>query len=106
MAVLDAVLAWRLPPDSWEEVDERIAVLTKAVGEGDTVLVGEVTAELETNGRRVGRMGPHGTTAPDGKQQSPPRVRERVVALIHTLDPASKPAGGGGQAPPAGNGKA
>ncbi|MEV7994571.1 CATRA system-associated protein [Streptomyces sp. NPDC086077] len=97
LRALRAVQEWRLPPEAWEEVGELLAELATAVDAGDTGTVDELTRELEiSGGRRVTRIGagPDGTAPQDdGKVPAPEPVRERVVALIHSVDPEPRPGG-------------
>ncbi|MFC4506946.1 MULTISPECIES: CATRA system-associated protein [Streptomyces] len=99
---------WRLSPAAWEEIGELLAELSAAVAAGDTETVDELTAELEISGdRRVTLIGagPDGPAPEDdGKGPLPEPLRERVVALIHSVDP--EPGTGGEQyaGPGAGDG--
>ncbi|MFI6333509.1 CATRA system-associated protein [Streptomyces sp. NPDC050535] len=100
---LDAMLDWRLPPEAWVETGRLLDTLGEALEAGDAKTVDRLTADLETSGRRVTRMGP---PALDGKVPAPPVVRERTVALLHAVDRQSAAgrgntgsAAGGGQPP-------
>lgn len=89
---------WRLPLRSWEEIGELLARMAVAAAAGDTATVDELTAELEISGRRVGRIGSE-EPPDDGKVPLPEPMRDRVVALIHAVDPDAGTDGQGSAAP-------
>ncbi|MER5857239.1 CATRA system-associated protein [Streptomyces sp. NPDC059688] len=87
---------WRLPPQGWEETAELLAELSTAVAAGDTAAVDALTGELEElSGSRVTRIegAQDGPPDGDGKVPLPEPYRERVVALVHALDPDPTPGG-------------
>ncbi|MFE7853863.1 CATRA system-associated protein [Streptomyces sp. NPDC057403] len=88
-SALTALLEWRLPPVAWDEMDRLLTELGAAVDVSDAAAVDKATAQLETCGRRVLRIG-RGTPDPsadDGRTAAPRPVRERAVALLHRLEP-------------------
>ncbi|MEU3294970.1 CATRA system-associated protein [Streptomyces longwoodensis] len=94
---------WQLTAAQWEEVAELLDELSAAVAAGDAATADAVTGELEIlSGSRVTRIGnaPDGPSPEsEGKVPLPEPYRERVVALVHALDP--EPASGGARpAPP------
>ncbi|MFG1809249.1 CATRA system-associated protein [Streptomyces sp. NPDC049040] len=92
LPVLRTVRRWRLAPERWIVADGLLAELAVAVEAGDVGTVDEKTAELELIGRRVGRIAPdEPPPADDGKMPAPDTVRDRVVALVHVLDPEGAP---------------
>lgn len=82
---------WRLPPQRWQEIAELLDELSAAVAAGDGAALDALTGELEEmSGSRVTRIGGARERAPeedDGKVPLPEPFRERVVALVHVLDP-------------------
>ena len=90
---------WHLPPERWAEVAELLDDLSEAVAKGETAKVNELTGELdELSGPRVTRIQGTGDETPsddDKRVPLPPEQVERVVALVHALDPDSPPGGPG-----------
>jgi len=87
---------WRLPPRIWAEISALLDELSKAVAAGDAAVVNAVTGELEVlSGSRVPRIkrAGDGTASDDEEVPIPEDKRERVVALVHALDPDSPPGG-------------
>ncbi|WP_405945555.1 hypothetical protein OG588_00770 [Streptomyces prunicolor] len=88
---------WRLPPQIWVEIAALLEELATAVARGDAAEVNALTGELEVlSGSRVSRItGTGGGTASgdDERVPLPEDKRERVVALVHALDPDSPPGG-------------
>ncbi|MFF0204858.1 CATRA system-associated protein [Streptomyces sp. NPDC005017] len=88
---------WRLPRRSWEvEVADLLDRLSAAVSAGDAAALDTLTVELdELSDSRVARIeGPQDAPPPqDAKVPLPEPYRERVVALVHALDPDSPPGG-------------
>ncbi|MEV5918578.1 CATRA system-associated protein [Streptomyces pseudogriseolus] len=79
---------WRLPPEAWEEITELLDDLSAAVTAGNAAAVDALTGELEElSGSRVTPI----TGERDGRVPLPEQERERVVALVHLLDPDSAP---------------
>ncbi|MGX1916061.1 CATRA system-associated protein [Streptomyces phaeochromogenes] len=99
---LRALLDWRLPPEAWDETAQLLTDLGAAVDKGDAETVDELTALLETSGRRVGRMGndTRKPAASDGRTPAPQPVRERAVAVLHAVERSSG-SGRDGSGPPA-----
>jgi hypothetical protein len=87
LRALRAVLKWQLPPAAWEDTGLLLVELADAVRAGDADTVEEVTAELETGGKRVTRIKPGAEPPDDPSVPVPPVQRERIVALIHVLHP-------------------
>ncbi|KIF69067.1 hypothetical protein HY68_11450 [Streptomyces sp. AcH 505] len=108
LRALRAVLGWELPDEGWQEVGQLVADLAEAVRTSDTDLVDELTADLETGGWRVTRLGAADddrVTSGKRKAPTPAPVRERVVTLIHVLDTTSDRNGGPAGGPTAGPGR-
>jgi hypothetical protein len=88
---------WRLTPEGWVEIAEVLDRLAAAVAAGKAAEVAVVTGELdEWSGKRVPRIKGtgDGTASHDDKRVPLPEdERERVVALVHALDPDSPPGG-------------
>ncbi|MEU5094712.1 CATRA system-associated protein [Streptomyces sp. NPDC020996] len=86
---------WRLPPEVWEEIAELLPELSAAVAAGDSPAVDALTIRLEElSDSRVTRIGDaQDGGSDDGKVALPEPYRERVVALVHALDPDSPPGG-------------
>ncbi|MGW0335645.1 CATRA system-associated protein [Streptomyces sp. NPDC003011] len=89
---------WWLPPREWEEIAGLLDELWAAVAAVDAAAVDALTGELEElSGSRVGRIerAQDGRSREDGgeKVPLPEPYRERVVALVHALDPDSAPGG-------------
>lgn len=88
---------WRLPPRIWAEIAALLDELSTAVAAGDAAKVNALTGELEVlSGGRVTRIeGGRDGKPPQGdaKVPLPEKDRERVVALVHALDPDSPPGG-------------
>lgn len=107
LRALRAVLGWKLPDEGWQEAGRLVVDLAEAVRTSDTDLVDELTADLETGGWRVTRLGAADDDDPEaaGNRKAPTPVRERVVTLIHVLDPTSDRNGGPAGGPTAGSGR-
>ncbi|MFG2784212.1 CATRA system-associated protein [Streptomyces prunicolor] len=88
---------WRLTPEGWVEVAKVLDRLAAAVAAGKAAEVAVVTGELdEWSGKRVTRIRGTGEgTASDEVERVPlpEEEQERVVALVHALDPDSPPGG-------------
>lgn len=89
---LQIVPTWMLTPEDWRATEELLAELAAAVAEADTARVVETTIELELQGRRVSRVAGQEPEPADGRVPLPGPVRDRVVALVHALEPDA-PAG-------------
>lgn len=92
LLALRIVPTWKLTPEDWRATEELLAELAAAVAEADTARVVEATAELELQGRRVSRVAGREPEPADGRVPLPGPVRDRVVALVHVLEPDA-PAG-------------
>lgn len=80
LGILRELLEWRLAPDRWQAVEAVVGRLAAARAAGDETAFRRAAGELALSGPgRVTRIG----TVP--AIPAPPRVRERVNHLIHSL---------------------
>lgn len=78
--VLEDLQLWELAPARWEGIAGILEALATEVAAGDLGNLAEATAQLELAGPvRITRIGAVPTEPP------PPRVRERINQLIHSL---------------------
>jgi hypothetical protein len=78
--VLQDLLLWELSPARWDGIAGILDALAAEVADSDLSNLAEATIQLELAGPvRITRIGAASTEPP------PPRVRERINQLIHSL---------------------
>lgn len=90
--VLRQVAEWQLAPPRWDRVSVLLDAMQAALNSGDAEALDAALTDLEMAGPvRIVRIGSTQPVAP------PPRIRERVNQLIHSLtasvgdDPTAEP---------------
>jgi hypothetical protein len=79
--VISDALQWQLAGPRWQAIEQVLAAMDAALAAGDLTALTAATADLELAGPlRITRIGADPVVPP------PPRVRDRLNRLLHSLD--------------------